>query len=181
MVERHRYSIWYMLGFRLEAKQRSAYDLPIYRNSCILEYVYVKRKNSSTQSGCWHNRTGGIYSKKVFLPTYISRVRKSEWFNSRTIRSCAEKISYSRRFIFSTKRVPQNNIFAKRRWTWWVDCTGIILKNWRIRYLCKWLTSRYCCGQNAICYKYNNGLAEGNVNKIKLTKRIMYGRHSFQL
>ena len=35
--------------------------------------------------------------------------------------------------------------------------------------------------KNAVCYKYNNGLAEGSVNKIKLTKRIMYGRNSFQL
>ena len=35
--------------------------------------------------------------------------------------------------------------------------------------------------KNAICYKYNNGLAEGSVNKIKLIKRIMYGRNSFQL
>lgn len=35
--------------------------------------------------------------------------------------------------------------------------------------------------KNAIDYTYNNGLAEGSVNKIKLTKRIMYGRNSFQL
>ena len=35
--------------------------------------------------------------------------------------------------------------------------------------------------KNAIKYKYNNGLAEGSVNKIKLTKRIMYGRNSFEL
>lgn len=35
--------------------------------------------------------------------------------------------------------------------------------------------------KNAIRYKYNNGLAEGSVNKIKLTKRIMYGRNSFHL
>lgn len=35
--------------------------------------------------------------------------------------------------------------------------------------------------KNAIQYKYNNGLAEGSVNKIKLTKRIMYGRNSFYL
>lgn len=33
--------------------------------------------------------------------------------------------------------------------------------------------------KNAIKYKYNNGLAEGSVNKIKLTKRIMYGRNNF--
>jgi len=35
--------------------------------------------------------------------------------------------------------------------------------------------------KNGIIYKYNNGLAEGSVNKIKLTKRIMYGRNSFEL
>ena len=35
--------------------------------------------------------------------------------------------------------------------------------------------------KNSIQYKYNNGLAEGSVNKIKLTKRIMYGRNSFHL
>lgn len=35
--------------------------------------------------------------------------------------------------------------------------------------------------KNAIDYKYNNGLAEGSVNKIKLIKRIMYGRNSFSL
>ena len=28
---------------------------------------------------------------------------------------------------------------------------------------------------------YNNGLAEGSVNKIKVIKRIMYGRNSFEL
>ena len=35
--------------------------------------------------------------------------------------------------------------------------------------------------KNAIKYEYNNGLAEGSVNKIKLIKRIMYGRCSFNL
>ena len=30
--------------------------------------------------------------------------------------------------------------------------------------------------RNAIIYEYNNGLAEGSVNKLKVIKRIMYGR-----
>lgn len=34
---------------------------------------------------------------------------------------------------------------------------------------------------NAILYSYNNGLAEGSVNKLKVIKRIMYGRCSFEL
>lgn len=33
--------------------------------------------------------------------------------------------------------------------------------------------------RNAIRYDYNNGLAEGSVNKLKVSKRIMYGRCSF--
>ena len=35
--------------------------------------------------------------------------------------------------------------------------------------------------KNAIRFEYNNGLAEGNVNKVKVIKRIMYGRNSFEL
>jgi len=35
--------------------------------------------------------------------------------------------------------------------------------------------------KNAITLKYNNGLAEGSVNKLKVIKRIMYGRNSFEL
>jgi len=35
--------------------------------------------------------------------------------------------------------------------------------------------------ENAIKYKYSNGLAEGTVNKIKVIKRIMYGRCGFNL
>ena len=35
--------------------------------------------------------------------------------------------------------------------------------------------------KNSITYPYSNGLAEGSVNKIKLAKRIMFGRNSFEL
>ena len=35
--------------------------------------------------------------------------------------------------------------------------------------------------KNGISLAYNNGLAEGSVNKIKVIKRIMYGRNSFDL
>jgi len=34
---------------------------------------------------------------------------------------------------------------------------------------------------NAISYDFSNGLAEGTINKIKVIKRIMYGRCSFNL
>lgn len=35
--------------------------------------------------------------------------------------------------------------------------------------------------KNAITLEYNNGLAEGSVNKLKVIKRIMYGRNKFGL
>lgn len=35
--------------------------------------------------------------------------------------------------------------------------------------------------KNGIRLSNNNGLAEGSVNKIKVVKRIMYGRNSFEL
>lgn len=35
--------------------------------------------------------------------------------------------------------------------------------------------------KNGIIYQYNNGLAEGSINKLKVIKRIMYGRNSFEL
>lgn len=35
--------------------------------------------------------------------------------------------------------------------------------------------------KNAVLYDYNNGLAEGKINKLKLNKRIMYGRCGFDL
>jgi transposase len=35
--------------------------------------------------------------------------------------------------------------------------------------------------KNAIIYDYSNGLAEGSVNKLKVIKRIMYGRNNFDM
>ncbi len=35
--------------------------------------------------------------------------------------------------------------------------------------------------RNAIIYEYNKGLAERSVNKLKVIKRIMYGRNKFEM
>jgi len=45
----------------------------------------------------------------------------------------------------------------------------------------KGITADLDAVKNAIRYDYNNGLAEGSVNKVKVIKRIMYGRCSFRL
>lgn len=43
------------------------------------------------------------------------------------------------------------------------------------------LQNDYNATLNAIELPYNNGLAEGSVNKIKSIKKIMYGRNNFML
>ena len=35
--------------------------------------------------------------------------------------------------------------------------------------------------RSTITYEYNNGLAEGSVNKLKVIKRMMYGRNKFEI
>lgn len=53
-----------------------------------------------------------------------------------------------------------------------------------IRELCSFTTGvkrDIVAVKNAISLDYNNGLAEGSVNKLKVVKRIMYGRNSFEL
>lgn len=43
------------------------------------------------------------------------------------------------------------------------------------------LKNDFVAVSNAFLYDYNNGLAEGSVNKTKVFKRIMYGRCTFAL
>jgi len=45
----------------------------------------------------------------------------------------------------------------------------------------KGLVSDLDAVKNAIRYEYSNGLAEGKINRLKIIKRIMYGRNSFNL
>jgi len=50
-----------------------------------------------------------------------------------------------------------------------------------IRSFAKGLNNDLTAVLNAFRYDYSNGLAEGSVNKVKVFKRIMYGRCSFAL
>ncbi len=43
------------------------------------------------------------------------------------------------------------------------------------------LTRDIAAVKNEVIYEYKNGLAEGSVNKLKVIKRIMYGRNSFDM
>ena len=62
----------------------------------------------------------------------------------------------------------------------WLETAGTLQVNELDSYI-NGLKTDISAVKNGIDYKYNNGLAEGSVNKIKLTKRIMYGRNSFLL
>ncbi len=62
----------------------------------------------------------------------------------------------------------------------WID-QAVSLNNKYINSFISGITRDIVAVKNAIMYDYNNGLAEGSVNKLKVIKRIMYGRNSFDL
>ncbi|MBB6625536.1 transposase [Clostridium gasigenes] len=74
-----------------------------------------------------------------------------------------------------------------------------MFKNKRVNLLNKWLNYHenssikqiksfvngvkkdYQSVKNCVIYSYNNGVLEGNVNRLKMIKRTMYGRAGFHL
>jgi transposase len=62
----------------------------------------------------------------------------------------------------------------------WIG-NAIALENKEVSSFINGITRDLTAVKNAIQYDYNNGLAEGSVNKLKVIKRIMYGRCSFEM
>lgn len=62
----------------------------------------------------------------------------------------------------------------------WID-DAAALEIEELRSFANGLKSDFEAVKNAFLYDYNNGLAEGSVNKVKVIKRVMYGRCSFSL
>ena len=84
--------------------------------------------------------------------------------------------------VYRVVRTFKEIMFAKRvhELDAWIKNT-VQLGIDEITGFCNGITRDLDAVKNAIRFDYNNGLAEGSVNKLKLVKRIMYGRHSFQL
>lgn len=76
------------------------------------------------------------------------------------------------RTIFKNKATCKINNWIQR---------ASYLNNRYINSFINGLTRDITAVKNAITYDYNNGLAEGSVNKLKVIKRIMYGRNSFDM
>lgn len=62
----------------------------------------------------------------------------------------------------------------------WIDDVAV-LEIEELSSFANGLKSDFEAVKNAFLYDYNNGLAEGSVNKVKVIKRVMYGRCSFPL
>jgi transposase len=67
-----------------------------------------------------------------------------------------------------------------RRLLWWMR-KAVALNIEESKHFTAGLRKDLQAVKNSIEYRYNNGLAEGSVNKVKVFKRIMYGRCSFEL
>ena len=84
--------------------------------------------------------------------------------------------------IYNTVRSFKEMMFAKRvdEIDTWIETTAKLGID-EINSFINGISADLDAVKNSIRYEYNNGLAEGSVNKIKLIKRIMYGRCSFNL
>jgi DNA-binding NarL/FixJ family response regulator len=69
---------------------------------------------------------------------------------------------------------------SPRRLHWWIRKASV-LNIEEVNSFIAGLRKDLSAVKNGIEYRYNNGLAEGSVNKVKVFKRIMYGRCSFDL
>jgi len=82
------------------------------------------------------------------------------------------------KFIYRFKGILKSrNIERLKKW---IDDTAISEFD-EINSFANGLKNDFTAVSNAFLYNYNNGLAEGSVNKTKVIKRIMYGRCSFAL
>jgi DNA-binding NarL/FixJ family response regulator len=82
--------------------------------------------------------------------------------------------------LYAAVRSFKEIVFAKRVDeidAWIADIGALDIKE--INGFIKGIACDLDAVKNAIRFEYNNGLAEGSVNKLKLAKRIMYGRSSF--
>lgn len=84
--------------------------------------------------------------------------------------------------LYDTVKSFKETLFAKKseeleKWLEEADLLGID----EITSFANGIRRDMAAVKNAIELDYNNGLAEGSVNKLKVIKRIMYGRSSFEL
>ena len=82
--------------------------------------------------------------------------------------------------VYHTVRAFKELVFAKRPndLDVWIE-SAKTLNSDDINSFLNGISRDIIAVKNAIQYDYNNGIAEGNINKIKLIKRIMFGRCSF--
>jgi len=76
------------------------------------------------------------------------------------------------RAVLSTKNIEQLDV-------WLNDAKSLEIKE--VNSFTNGLERDIKAIRNAIKYNYSNGLAEGSVNKLKVIKRIMYGRCGFEM
>jgi len=84
--------------------------------------------------------------------------------------------------IYETVRTFKELVFSKKaeELPIWMEKTELLGIE-EINSFINGLKNDIAAVRNAIILKYNNGLAEGSINKLKVIKRIMYGRNKFDL
>lgn len=99
-------------------------------------------------------------------------------------RGYSGSVAVLRKFVSKEKRIARDLLKDKEPYElidkkWMSNLSDLKIK--KLDGYIKGLKNDYDSIENAIVLDYNNGLAEGSVNKLKTIKRIMYGRNNFEL
>jgi len=154
--------------------QKSAVPLsPLSRLKRSIDEIYINNKDS--------RGTTALVERRQLLKLLYKPIIEVKGLSIENINKVNEKYPIYKqiidlvcefRTILKSKAIT---VFNK-----WIDQASS-LNNKYINSFINGITRDILAVKNAIIYDYNNGLAEGSVNKLKVIKRIMYGRNSFDM
>lgn len=147
-----------------------------YYQSKFKKALYEKQQNSSEKA-----KSTEMIARSILLKALYNPVEKIKNLSSEQLEKVYDKypmfktiidLVNSFKSVLKCKRVESLD-------KWIEDAT--LLENKEVLSFINGITRDIIAVKNAIQYDYNNGLAEGSVNKLKVIKRIMYGRCSFEM
>jgi len=144
--------------------------------------VFMQKERTHRQSIAKQDNEPAEYIPRKFMCQLIYRgLEKVKGLTSEQYEAALKKYPLLGQ-LYTLLREFHRIVFSKKssELDQWLETAGTLQVDELDSYI-NGLKKDISAVKNGIDYKYNNGLAEGSVNKIKLTKRIMYGRNSFSL
>lgn len=151
-------------------------------NSNLRHYCFKLKKefNSNINQPNFKNRTVKI-KRSVLLRALYKPIENISELDERTLEIINKKYPF---YIKIIELISKFRVLLKEKnvenLTNWIS-EAKLLNNSYINSFINGIKRDIEAVKNSIKYEYNNGLAEGSINKLKVIKRIMYGRNSFEM